>query len=57
MEANPGANSVTPLLIDTQQADPVGVSWTNRSSPVTVWSWSAMTKASGRRTRSLDPRP
>jgi hypothetical protein len=37
--------STMPVPSAIEQADPGGVSWTNRSSSVTVWSWSAVKPA------------
>ena len=34
----PGSASVTPMPIAIEHADPRGVSWTNRSSGLTLWS-------------------
>jgi hypothetical protein len=39
---DPGAASVTPVPTVIEHADPGGVSWTNRSSSLTLWSWSAL---------------
>ena len=38
---DPGAASVTPVPNAIEHAEPGGVSWTNRSSSETRWSWSA----------------
>ena len=37
----PGSISTIPSPITTEQAEPGGVSWTNRISSETRWSWSA----------------
>jgi hypothetical protein len=38
----PGGASVTPVPRVIEQAEPGGVSWTKRSSSLTLWSWSAL---------------
>jgi hypothetical protein len=39
---DPGSASVTPTPRAIEQAEPGGVSWTNRRSSLILWSWSAL---------------